>query len=195
MAEPQNVIQIDGSITFIYSDDMEASRTFYEDVIGLKVRCIKAGVLFFALPTEGTRSGSSLGVVPSGQSAVPDAPRSRREAGKDTVMLCLLTHNVDGVFERVVAAAAGKPGAEDVVVRAPSTMDKYEIRSGVVRDPSGYLVEIQRFESEQVHRQFVRDDDPPPGTLARVVRFAIVAAGGFLVRRNTGPLLLCSRIL
>ena len=185
--------KIDGSITFIYSDDMEASRTFYEDVIGLKVRCIKAGVLFFALPTEGTRSGSSLGVVPSGQSAVPDAPRSRREAGKDTVMLCLLTHDVDGVFERAVAAAAGKPGAEDVVVRAPSTMDKYEIRSGVVRDPSGYLVEIQRFESEQVHRQFVRD--PPPGTVARVVRFAIVATGGFLVRRNTGPLLLCSRML
>ena len=51
-------------------------------------------------------------------------------------------------------------------MRAPSTMEKYGIRSGVVRDPGGYLVEIQRFEDAAVHRRFVAARRGVAGALA-----------------------------
>ena len=132
-----------GSVTFIYCDDMDASTRFYEGALGLAPRHTKAGVRFYALC-----AGNSLGLVPSGESAVADAPCSRNEAGRDTAMLCLLTRSVDELFARAVRGGAA-------VVRAPSTMERYGIRSGVVRDPGGYLVEIQRFEDAAVHRRFV----------------------------------------
>jgi catechol 2,3-dioxygenase-like lactoylglutathione lyase family enzyme len=53
-------------------------------------------------------------------------------------VLTFVTDDVDGWFARLEAA-----GAE--VVQRPTDKPQYRIYNAFVRDPDGYLVEIQRF--------------------------------------------------
>ena len=137
---------LDGSITFLYSADADASRRFYEAGLGLRVRADKGAVVFYSLPGR----AASLGVVREGVSAAASPPRSARAAAADTVMLCLLTEDVDGCLARLRAL-----GLPDVVVEQPPKANaRFGIYNALLRDPDGYLVELQKFTDRAEHVRF-----------------------------------------
>ena len=140
---------LNGSITFLYSHHFGTSRAFYEEDLGLFVRSDKGVVVFYALPSaESVTSGSSLGIVKAGVSAAVQPPCSAADAGRDTVMLCLLASDVDAAFER--ALAGGRCTAE----QAPRYARQFGIYNALLRDPDGYLVELQCFLEPTEHRAF-----------------------------------------
>ena len=104
--------ELRGAITFLYSDDLQKSRRFYGEDLALALRSDKGEVLFYALPGGG---GGNLGLVQAGVSAAARPPCSATTAGRDVVVLCLLTDDVDTVFARLVARS-------DVTWRAPMHM-------------------------------------------------------------------------
>ena len=72
------------------------------------------------------------------------------EAGRDTVMLCLLTGEVDAAFARAVDGGRAK------VEQRPRLTPAFGIYNALLRDPDDYLVELQRFEDAAVQRAFSR---------------------------------------
>lgn len=138
---------LDGYITFIYTADASASRQFYETGLNLRVRCEVGPVLFYALPGRG---GGSLGVVPEGVSAAESPPCSARTARRDTVMLCLLTRDVFGAVAQCTAR-----GGPRVRVEQPARENaRFGIYNALLRDPDGYIVEVQRFLDDAEHARF-----------------------------------------
>ena len=138
---------LDGSITFLYSADTDASRRFYEAGLGLRMREDKGAVVFYSLPGR----AASLGIVREGVSAAASPPRSARAACVDTVMLCLLTKDVDGCLARL--HALGLPGV--VVEQPPMANTRFGIYNALLRDPDGYLVELQAFTDRAEHARFL----------------------------------------
>jgi len=136
---------VSGTITFIYSQSTDESRRFYAEGLGLPVRSDKGAVVFYALPGD----AASLGVVRQGLSAASTPPCSAKAAGRDTVMLCLLTESVDTVLRR-----AGALGHSVQVVQEPRINQAFGIYNALLRDPDGYLVELQQFLDADEHRRF-----------------------------------------
>mmetsp|Transcript_102307 Transcript_102307/g.312914 ORF Transcript_102307/g.312914 Transcript_102307/m.312914 type:complete len:333 (-) Transcript_102307:331-1329(-) len=123
-----------GGITFVYSKLWDESRHFWGKVMGLRVRADKGSVVFYELP--GT--ASSLGVVKQGVSAAQVPPCSAAQCGRDCVMLCLVVDDVQHWFERF--------GTCDYTCEQPPTINThFGIHNLLVRDPDGYLVELQQF--------------------------------------------------
>ena len=137
---------LDGTITFLYSRDLEASRQFYSKGLHLSVRSDKGAVIFYALPGK----AASLGVVQEGVSAALQPPCSAKTLGRDSVMLCLLTRNVDAVLARCVALAL--PGVE--IEQPARATERFGIYNALLRDPDGYLVELQAFTEGVEHARF-----------------------------------------
>ena len=137
-------INLKGSITFVYSSNFEASRLFYGSDLSLSVRADKGSVIFYALPG----GASSLGVVQQGFSAAANPPRSARQSGADTVMLCLLITDVQETFERIVARG------RCTVEQPPRQNALFGIFNALVRDPDGYLVELQCFLDQAEQERF-----------------------------------------
>eukprot|EP00312_Isochrysidales_sp_CCMP1244_P006521 CAMPEP_0196673322 /NCGR_PEP_ID=MMETSP1090-20130531/2883_1 /TAXON_ID=37098 /ORGANISM="Isochrysis sp, Strain CCMP1244" /LENGTH=382 /DNA_ID=CAMNT_0042011079 /DNA_START=1 /DNA_END=1149 /DNA_ORIENTATION=+ len=134
---------LSGSITFLYSSRLADARRFYSHDLGLPLRR-DGGVLFFALPG----GAASLGIVPEGTSAAASPPVSAVTAGRDTAMVCLLTDDVDGTFAK--ALAGGRCSAE----QPPRATERFGIYNALLRDPDGYLVELQRFTDAAEQREF-----------------------------------------
>ena len=120
------------------------SRQFWGGDIGLPVVSDKGSVVFFRLPG----AGNNLVVVKEGVSAATDPPVCALNAGKDTVMVCLLTTDVDGWIER--CAARGH-----LIAQPAMNLPKFGIRNALLRSPEGYLVEIQQFLDPVEHSQFI----------------------------------------
>ena len=140
---------IEGAITFLYSSNFALSRSFYQDDLGLAVRSDKGVVVFYRLPSASVAaSGASLGIVQAGISAAEIPPCSAAAAKLDTVMLCLLTADVDAVYARALA------GGRCESVQPPRDASTFGIYNALLRDPDGYLVELQRFHEPAEHRQF-----------------------------------------
>ena len=115
-------------ITFLDTDDLARTADFYERVLGLRLArdqgsCRIYHVCHGAYLGFCQRSGTSAG-APRGAAAV--------------TVLTLITDDVDAWFRRVEGL-----GAE--VVKPPADNPPYRIYNAFVRDPNGYLVEIQRF--------------------------------------------------
>jgi len=121
------------------------------------MRADKGAVVFFALPrAAGASSAASLGLVRQGVSAstmdssVMMSPCTAKSAGRDTVMLCLLTNSVDACAKRAVAGGRAR------VVQPPQANPRFGIYNALLRDPDGYLVELQQFLEPEEHARFGR---------------------------------------
>lgn len=134
---------ISGSIIFLYSEQFEDSRRFYEHDLGLQVRRDLGSVVFYCLPG----SASSLGVVKHGLSAAKRPPCSATQSGRDTVMVCLLSSDVSAWHRHLVEC--GRIFDQD-----PQRNEKFGIFNALLRDPDGYLIEIQQFLENEMQRQF-----------------------------------------
>jgi len=133
-----------GSIVFLYTSRFKESRRFYEEDLALSLLSDKGDVLFFALPG----GHGSLGIVRQGISAAATPPVEAREAGSDTVMLCLLTNDVEAWHSRLVQM--GHPSEQP-----PMENKAFGISNALLRDPGGYLIELQQFLDEEEHERML----------------------------------------
>ncbi|MBL8154129.1 MAG: VOC family protein [Anaerolineae bacterium] len=116
----------DSQVTFLYTPDLERARRFYEDTLGLPLILDQGSCcIYAAAPT------AYLGVCQ--RDGLSDQP------GRDSkVIVTLVTDNVDGWYDRLQR--------EGVAFEKPPTLNAtYHIYHCFLRDPNGYLIEIQRF--------------------------------------------------
>jgi predicted enzyme related to lactoylglutathione lyase len=115
---------IRGQITFLPTTDLEATQAFYGGVLGLALARDQGICRIFA-----AAPGAYLGFCDRGY-VVPDAYR---------VVVTLLVDDVAEAFERLRAAGAD-------VASEPRHDPRFAALTAFVRDPNGYLVELQRFD-------------------------------------------------
>ena len=113
----------DQQITFLHTRDLEATARFYEDILGLPLALDQGDCRIYRVS-----QGGCVGFCR--RAAAPEQPSG--------VILTLVTPDVDGWYRRLVdlGIAFEKP---------PALNPKYDIYHCFLRDPSGYLIEIQRF--------------------------------------------------
>ncbi|MCC5600148.1 VOC family protein [Nostoc favosum] len=121
--------QIDQQITFFYTHNLNASTEFYEQKLGLELWLDQGTCRIY------TVSGSGyLGFCQTSEISTPPADK------QSSVIFTLVTQQVDEWFEYLKDR-----GVE--FEKLPSLNEKYNIYHCFLRDPSGYLIEIQRFET------------------------------------------------
>lgn len=119
-----SALPIDSQITFLYTDDLARSASFYEEALGLKLALDQGGCRIYRI----TGSGAYIGVCQAVDAPVEPA----------SIIFTLVTPDVDLWYARICGQGWE---CED----APRYNDVYDIYHFFVRDPSGYRIEIQRF--------------------------------------------------
>ena len=116
----------DAQITFLPSSDLERSRTFYEEVLGLELVTDQGTCHIYRVTRE-----AFVGVC------IKDM--SHRTDG---VIVTLVTEDVDAWCERVIAQGG-------TIDRGPDHSDQFGIYHAFLRDPDENVLEIQRFDDPQ----------------------------------------------
>lgn len=116
---------VEQQITFLYTADLEASARFYEGIMGLTLVRDQGTCRIYQVSGDGC-----LGICQREGAIVDTEAR--------TVIFTLVTPDVDGWYDllRSRGAAFEKP---------PEVNPRYKIYHCFLRDPNGYLIEIQRF--------------------------------------------------
>ena len=114
---------ISGQITFLYTRDLKVTANFYEQIIGLKLWLDQGACRIYQVV-----EGALLGFCerPVVQNQRPD------------VIFTLVTPDVEGWHAALLARGV-------TFEHPPRINPKYNILHCFLRDPNGYLIEIQRF--------------------------------------------------
>ena len=113
----------DQFVSFILVDDLEKSCAFYADILGLKLVLDQSACRIYEVAPN-----SFLGIC---------SHRTPPE-DKSGVILTLVSDDVDGWYEHLL-------GFDLEFEKTPQLYEKFNIYHLFVRDPDGYLVEIQEF--------------------------------------------------
>jgi catechol 2,3-dioxygenase-like lactoylglutathione lyase family enzyme len=119
---------ISSQITFLYTRDLGETASFYEDVMGLPLKLDQGSCRIYQTSQDGY-----LGFCRRDEA--PEAP-SRSSA--NDLILTLVTPDVDVWYERLSEQGV-------VFEKPPAVNPNYNIYHCFLRDPNGYLIEIQRF--------------------------------------------------
>ena len=114
---------IDQHITFLYTDALAETARFYEDLLGLELALDQGTCRIYSVCAE-----AYVGFCGRDTAATPDG-----------VIFTLVSADVDGWYAHLSAAGVA-------FEKPPETNPKYQIYHCFLRDPNGYLIEIQRFE-------------------------------------------------
>lgn len=122
-----NELPIDAQITFVYTGDLAASARFYEKILGFQLAVDQGSCRIYRVVGR----QAYFGVC------------QRDDAPEDVsgLIFTLVTDDVDLWHERITSR-----GWE--CEHAPRRNETYKIYHFFVRDPSGYLIEIQRFDRD-----------------------------------------------
>jgi catechol 2,3-dioxygenase-like lactoylglutathione lyase family enzyme len=114
---------IDQQITFLYTRDLAATARFYEEVLGLPLVLDQGDCRIYRVSGDGY-----LGFCR--RASAPEQPSG--------IILTIITPDVDGWYRYLSdrGVAFEKP---------PALNPQYNIYHCFLRDPNGYLIEIQRF--------------------------------------------------
>jgi catechol 2,3-dioxygenase-like lactoylglutathione lyase family enzyme len=113
----------DAQITFCSTPDLGKTARFYEEVLGLPLALDQGACRIYRV-ADRALIGFCEHLEPV------------RTAG---IILTLVTDDVDGWHARLIAQGV-------VFEKAPSLNARFRIYNCFLRDPNGYLIEIQRFE-------------------------------------------------
>lgn len=114
---------IEQQVTFLAAGNLRATAAFYEQLLGLPLVLDQGVCRIYQVA-----GGAFLGFCEHLPAADGEAP----------LILTLVSPDVDGWYQYLVGR-----GAE--VAQRPVLNETYNIYHFFVRDPDGYLVEIQRF--------------------------------------------------
>jgi catechol 2,3-dioxygenase-like lactoylglutathione lyase family enzyme len=120
---------ITDQITFLYTDDLLKSVHFYESILGFELTLDQGSCRIYQV-----RAGAFIGIC----------ERKEVEINPENVIFTLVTLEVDEWYERL----QGK-GVD--FEKPPALNPRYQIYHCFLRDPNGYLIEIQRFEDPRWH--------------------------------------------
>ena len=120
---------VDGQITFVYTTNLAAADAFYGGDLGLPLALDQGGCRIYR-----AAAGAYVGVCERPAEAIQAPDPARRG-----VILTLVTDDVEGWHARLVARGVAVEGP-------PAHSDAYRITHLFLRDPAGYLLEIQRFD-------------------------------------------------
>lgn len=118
---------IQGGITFLYVSDLSRSADFYGVRLGLELVLDQGACRIYRLC-----GGSYLGICRG------DSGGKRTAPGGEGVIITLVVADVDRWYSELSGA-----GVE--IEAEPEENERFEISHFFLRDPDGYLVEIQRF--------------------------------------------------
>lgn len=116
--------EITQQITFLHAQDLEETRRFYNEVLGLTLARDQGTCLIFQV-----NQCAFLGFCEH----IEQIPPGRK------VILTLVSDDVDGWY------AALKESGQNLI-DPPMANDKYKIYHFFIPDPNGYWIEIQRFD-------------------------------------------------
>jgi catechol 2,3-dioxygenase-like lactoylglutathione lyase family enzyme len=111
-------------ITFIYVDDLERSHRFYGEELALPLVLEQAHCRIYRVSAAGF-----IGVCASGDR--PTTPQG--------VIITLVRDDVDAYCAELAAR-----GVE--LEKPPTANERFAIYHAFLRDPDGYLIEVQRFD-------------------------------------------------
>jgi catechol 2,3-dioxygenase-like lactoylglutathione lyase family enzyme len=114
-------------VTFLFTDDLAASAAFYEGVLELPL-VLDQGVCHIYR----VAANAFVGFCTRATALADDVHRAH------SVILTLVTDNVDEWAQRLADAGVA-------LEKPPQLNTNYNIYHCFVRDPNGYLIEIQRF--------------------------------------------------
>lgn len=117
----------DQFVSFIYCKDLDKTCSFYEKVIGLKLVLDQGSCRIYRVAPN-----SFLGICTR-----MDPPKDR-----SGVILTFVTNDVDGWYEYLKQF-------DFQFEKTPQYYEKFNIYHLFVRDPEGYLIEIQQFMDEE----------------------------------------------
>ncbi|MBN3888054.1 MAG: VOC family protein [Nostoc sp. JL31] len=121
--------QIDQQITFFSTHNLHVSTEFYEQKLGLKLWLDQGTCRIYTVTGSGY-----LGLCQASEKLSPPTDK------QSSVIFTLVTQQVDEWFEYLK-----ERGVE--FENSPTLNQKYNIYHCFFRDPDGYLIEIQRFET------------------------------------------------
>jgi catechol 2,3-dioxygenase-like lactoylglutathione lyase family enzyme len=119
---------IQQQITFLYTQDLAATAQFYEEIMGLALKLDQGNCRIYQISEDGF-----LGFCQREQ-----APQTPSDPGAPSLILTLVTEEVDAWYEHLKARGVA-------FEKAPAVNPDYNIYHCFLRDPNGYLIEIQRF--------------------------------------------------
>lgn len=120
---------LEQQITFLYTRDLTASKHFYEDKLGFKLWLDQGSCRIYSVCGH-----AYLGLC---QQEITSVPSSQNQSN---IIFTLVTQQVDEWYEYLK-----ERGVE--FEKTPTLNQKYNIYHCFLRDPNGYLIEIQRFEA------------------------------------------------
>lgn len=123
-------LPIDSQITFVYVRDLERAARFYQDILGFSLVLDQGSCRIYRV--AGDRA--FLGIC-EGETAA---------ASRDGLIFTLVTADVDGWYQRITSRGW-------TCEQAPGINERFQIYHFFVRDPDGYLLEIQRFQTPDWH--------------------------------------------
>jgi len=111
------------SVCFFHTANLAETTRFYGDLLGLPLALDQGACAIFQVSPDGF-----IGFC-----------THRSPASPDGVIVTLVTRDVEGVYERLIAQ--GLPFEQPLKYNA-----QFQITHAFLKDPNGYLVEIQRFD-------------------------------------------------
>lgn len=120
---------INQQITFVYTDDLETSAQFYEQVMGFALWLDQGSCRIYKVSNDGY-----LGVCQAGGNAKGKVT----DGQQNNIILTIVTEAVDEWYTYLQTKGI-------TFEKPPETNPNYRIYHCFLRDPNGYLIEIQRF--------------------------------------------------
>lgn len=117
------MLPISQQITFLYTRDLMATAQFYEQVLGLDLVVDQGTCRIYRVSADGW-----VGFCERVEA--PEKPQG--------IIFTIVTPDVDGWYARLAERGV-------VFEKPPQDNPQYRIYHCFLRDPNGYLIEIQRF--------------------------------------------------
>ncbi len=114
---------IDSQIVFLATNDLQMTAAFYEETLGLTLALDQGKCRIYQMADNAFLGFCSKDEIPGG----------------DGVIITLVTQNVDEWYQQLQDRGVK-------FEKKPAYNPEYQIYHCFLRDPNGYLVEIQRFE-------------------------------------------------
>jgi catechol 2,3-dioxygenase-like lactoylglutathione lyase family enzyme len=120
---------IDQQVTFLYTHDLEKTAVFYEEILQLPLVLDQGSCRIYRVSGDAFLGFCRHGDAPAEPVAVSD---------RRTVIVTLVTAEVDAWYEHLKEQGI-------TFEKPPAHNPAYNIYHCFLRDPNGYLLEIQQF--------------------------------------------------
>ena len=115
---------ITSQITWVYTDDLEHTSNFYENLLGLKLVIDEGSARIFQVS-----STAQIGVCAAFENRIVEP-----QGG----MITLVTTEVDEWYSQLTSKGV-------TIKNPPCVLEKFNIYTFFLEDPNGYVIEIQQF--------------------------------------------------